>query len=47
MVVTIDNRPIFDHTMGDGIVIKDKRMAIGHVYLCIGTSNVTTFVCDG
>ena len=28
MVVTIDNRPIFDHTIGDGIVIKDKRMAI-------------------
>lgn len=28
MIVTIDNRPIYDHTVGDGIVIKDKRMAI-------------------
>lgn len=28
MVVTIDNKPIFDHSMGDGIVVKDKRMAI-------------------
>lgn len=28
MVVTIDNKPIYDHTVGDGVVIKDKRMAI-------------------
>ena len=28
MTVTIDNRPIYDHTVGDGIVVKDKRMAI-------------------
>ena len=28
VVVTIDNKPIYDHTHGDGIVVKDKRMAI-------------------
>ena len=28
MTVTIDNKPIFDHTCGDGVVVKDKRMAI-------------------
>ena len=28
MIVTIDNRPIYDHTNGDGVVIRDKRMAI-------------------
>lgn len=28
MLVTIDNRPIYDHTMGDGVIIKDKRSAI-------------------
>ena len=28
MIVTIDNRPIYDHTCGDGIVVKDKRMAV-------------------
>ena len=27
-VVTIDNKPIFDHAQGDGIVVRDKRMAI-------------------
>jgi len=26
--VTIDNQPIYDHSVGDGIVVKDKRMAI-------------------
>ena len=26
-VVTIDNKPIYDHTHGDGIVVKDKRVA--------------------
>ena len=28
MVVTCDNKPIYDHTCGDGVVVKDKRMAI-------------------
>ena len=28
VVAVIDNKPIYDHTCGDGIVIKDKRMAI-------------------
>ena len=28
LTVTIDNRPIYDHTMGEGVVIKDKRMAV-------------------
>ena len=28
MLVTIDNRLIFDHTVGDGVVIRDKRSAI-------------------
>ena len=25
---TVDNKPIYDHTMGEGIVVKDKRVAI-------------------
>lgn len=28
MIVTIDNKPIYDHVCGDGVVVKDKRMAI-------------------
>lgn len=28
MVVTCDNKPIYDHTCGDVVVVKDKRMAI-------------------
>ena len=28
VVVTVDNKPIYDHTQGDGIVVKDKRLAI-------------------
>lgn len=28
MIAVIDNKPIYDHTCGDVIVIKDKRMAI-------------------
>ena len=28
VIITIDNKPIYDHTQGDGIVVKDKRMAI-------------------
>ena len=27
-IITIDNKPIYDHTQGDGIVVKDKRLAI-------------------
>ena len=27
-VVTVDNKPIYDHTLGDGVVVKDKRVAI-------------------
>ena len=27
MTATIDNRPIYDHAVGDGIVVRDKRMA--------------------
>ena len=27
-VVTVDNEPIYDHTNGDGIIVKDKRIAI-------------------
>ena len=27
-VITIDNKPIYDHTQGDGIVGKDKRRAL-------------------
>ena len=27
-VITIDNKPIYDHTPGDGIVVNDKRLAI-------------------
>ena len=27
-VITVDNEPIYDHTQGDGIVVKDKRLAI-------------------
>ena len=27
-VVTVDNKPIYDHTNGDGIIVRDKRMAI-------------------
>lgn len=26
--MTIDNKPIYDHSIGDGVVVKDKRMAI-------------------
>ena len=28
MVAITDNKPIFDHVQGDGVVVKDKRMAI-------------------
>ena len=28
MTATIDNRPIYDHAVGDGIAVRDKRMAI-------------------
>ena len=28
MTICVDNRPIYDHVVGDGVVIKDKRMAI-------------------
>lgn len=28
MIVTIDNKPVYDHTHGDGVVVKDKRLAI-------------------
>ena len=28
VIVTVDNKPIYDHTHGDGIVVRDKRMAI-------------------
>eukprot|EP00435_Cladocopium_sp_Y103_P072500 s192_g40.t1 len=28
LCIVIDNRPIFDHVVGDGVVIKDKRMAV-------------------
>ena len=28
VVVTVDNKPIYDQSHGDGIVIRDKRMAI-------------------
>ena len=28
MVVTIDNKPIYDHSQGDGVIVKDKRTAI-------------------
>ena len=28
MLVTIDNKPVYDHTHGDGVVVKDKRLAI-------------------
>ena len=27
-VITVDNKPIYGHTQGDGIVVKDKRLAI-------------------
>ena len=27
-ITTIHNKPVYDHTHGDGIVVKDKRMAI-------------------
>ena len=28
VIVAVDNKPIYDHTHGDGIVVRDKRMAI-------------------
>jgi hypothetical protein len=28
MVATIDNKPVYDHVHGDGVVVKDKRLAI-------------------
>ena len=28
LIVVIDNKPIYDHTCGVGVVVKDKRMAI-------------------
>ena len=27
-VITVDNKPIYDHAQGDGIVVKDKHLAI-------------------
>ena len=27
-VITVDNKPIYDHTLGDGIVVKDTRVAV-------------------
>ena len=28
ITATVDNKPIYDHTQGDGVVVKDKRLAI-------------------
>lgn len=28
LIITIDNRPIFDHSIGDGVIIRNKREAI-------------------
>lgn len=28
MTAVVDNKPIYDHCLGDGIVVRDKRMAI-------------------
>ncbi|CAE7240458.1 RE1 [Symbiodinium sp. CCMP2592] len=33
MMVATDNKPIYDHSQGDGIVVKDKRVAIDMLLL--------------
>ena len=35
-VITIDNKPIYDHTQGDGIVVKDKKMQLKRIGPSIG-----------
>ena len=42
-MVATDNKPVYDHSQGDGIVIKDKRVAIDMLLLKedLNNSNVS------
>ena len=47
MIIVVDNKPIFDHVHGEGVIVRDKRQAIDMLLIPIETSGRTTVPCVG
>ena len=39
MIIAVDNKPVYDHVQGEGMIVKDKRIAIDMLLL-------RRFTCD-
>ena len=33
MIIAVDNKPVYDHVQGEGMIVKDKRIAIDMLLL--------------